>query len=390
MKTYEFLAKCRATFNLIAKNENEIINFVIGNQSADLDSIISSISVAYYKYLKLNEIKYLPVLNTTKEIINKKDECKYLFEYHQINTNDLIYLNELVTDNKHLKFLNSKFFLVDHNKLDDYEMSLGIDKRVCGVIDHHKDENLYTNMSQTEATSPIRVIDNTIASNCLLITELFSNENHELDSTFATLLLFAVLEDTANMSSERARKTAKDDTLFEYLFNKSCLNRDQLNNMYNKIRDFKINNANNKTIEEILLNDYKQWSFNSTQSTSLYGISSCIINPNKWIQKETLQKWLNEIESFIMTKNLNLFFILVVFNHETDTNKYNRDLLIFSDNQTTNSFINYSLNKTELQVKQQFKLNESLNCVWFNTFDEKKSRKFWQPLIESFLNDTNK
>ena len=127
MKIFEFLIKCR---NLLNNKTNEQITIVVGNQSADLDSIISSISYAYYKFKKLNKISYFPVLNTSIDIIEGKDECKYYFDYHKISTKDFIYLNEF--KNK----INSNFsvFLVDHNKLDDFEISLNF---ITGLLSSH-------------------------------------------------------------------------------------------------------------------------------------------------------------------------------------------------------------------------------------------------------------
>ena len=77
-------------FNNQIKTSSQLdpVTFIIGNQSADLDSIISSICLAYYKFIKSNEISYLPVLNTTVDIIEGKDECKYFFNYHKISTKD--------------------------------------------------------------------------------------------------------------------------------------------------------------------------------------------------------------------------------------------------------------------------------------------------------------
>jgi hypothetical protein len=76
MKIFEFINNCRCYFDKIQNNKELSLTFIIGNQSADL-------GLAYYKYTKnltgADIINYLPVLNTSLNLIKTKDECKYLF-----------------------------------------------------------------------------------------------------------------------------------------------------------------------------------------------------------------------------------------------------------------------------------------------------------------------
>lgn len=113
MRLGEFLKECRTRFNeLNAKNTDILI--VCGNQSCDLDSIVSAISYSYYKFIKSNySFSYFPILNTTKDVLRLKDECNYLFECHSIDSNDLI----LIEDLKSTRFTDYKVALVDHNTL---------------------------------------------------------------------------------------------------------------------------------------------------------------------------------------------------------------------------------------------------------------------------------
>ena len=384
MKIFEFLSKCRHFFNTQSQTHATGITFVIGNQSADLDSIISSISLAYYKYLKLNEISYLPVLNTTLDIIETKDECKYLFDYHKISSKDFIYLNELTNStNDAIKFKNSKIFLVDHNKLDDFEVSLNFDKHISGIIDHHKDEGLF---KENTCENKIRIVDNTIASNALLITELIKNDfcfkTDSIDTSLFTILLFAVLADTNNMSPERPRITDRDKMLFDYLIDKSGLNLSEANNLYNKINDLKVNSSNNKPIEVILQNDYKQWSVNKFDKTIKYGISSVLIQPKLWIEKDGLSGWLNEVNKYRERNNLDCLFILALY---TDIEgKISRDLILFAEKNLCDLIPNYFQN--EVKIHQILNMSQSsLQFMWMNTIDSKKTRKIWQPYIDEFL-----
>jgi exopolyphosphatase len=370
MKIFEFLTKCR---NLINMKTTEQITLVVGNQSADLDSIISAITFAYYKFKKLNKISYFPVLNTTVEIIESKDECNYYFDYHKINKKDFIYLNEF----KNGINSNVSIFLVDHNKLDDFEISLNVQELITGVVDHHKDEENFFREG-----SDIRLIDNTIASNSLLITEIISNENliEHIDESLFTSLLFAVLADTNNMSPNRPRITDRDQILFDYLVGKSCLNLDQVNSIYNKINDLKVNSSKNKSIDEILKNDYKQWSININEIK--YGISSVIIEPKQWIEKETRTKFIDQVLTYKKSNNLNFFLILAVF-HDHESKIY-RDLLLFGDRTISDDFLTRMNN--EVNIHENFQVNDdTVIGLWMKTLDGNKTRKIWQPLIDEYL-----
>ena len=54
-------------FNLIkmSKAQPSIINICLGNVSADMDSVVGSMALSYYYFLKHN-INYIPVINLRK------------------------------------------------------------------------------------------------------------------------------------------------------------------------------------------------------------------------------------------------------------------------------------------------------------------------------------
>jgi exopolyphosphatase len=88
MKVNAFVANTRLIFNELLKPQ-----IVLGNQSADLDSIVSAISMSFYLN-NLNKEDFIPVINSSKEILKSKQECMYLFDYFSINLDDLVFLSE--------------------------------------------------------------------------------------------------------------------------------------------------------------------------------------------------------------------------------------------------------------------------------------------------------
>ena len=200
MRVCEYVKHSKSLLKEIKK-----IKAVIGNQSADLDSIASSISMSYLLTNK-NEsnIQYFPIINSTKSIIETKKECIYLFESLSINLDDLIFLNDLVNDNRN-EIVD--VVLVDHNELDEQENKLGFSNLITGIVDHHVDKGLFGNADP-------RIVDLTAGSNCSLITDLFTKMNISLNESFAIMLLYPILIDTNNLT---VRASQKDIEMVKYL-----------------------------------------------------------------------------------------------------------------------------------------------------------------------------
>jgi hypothetical protein len=94
-------------FKSVEKNLKFVI--ILGNQSADMDSIVGSMILAFIK-TKLNSIAesshcssgegskvvYFPILNCNREILLSKFEVLKLFEDWNISMDDLIFFEQTV------------------------------------------------------------------------------------------------------------------------------------------------------------------------------------------------------------------------------------------------------------------------------------------------------
>ena len=68
MKVNAFISKTRQVFNELAKHR-----IVIGNQAADLDSIVSAISMSFYLTSLTPTVGcYLPVINSNRKVLKSK------------------------------------------------------------------------------------------------------------------------------------------------------------------------------------------------------------------------------------------------------------------------------------------------------------------------------
>lgn len=197
----------------------------------DLDSFTSSVLYAYFRSLHPPKDAftplYIPLLNIPASDISLRPEFLKLFHYANISLSHIITLDDLpLASNlsKELPPANTRWILVDHNRLQGIQGSLYAD-RVHGVIDHHEEENA---VPEDTAPEP-RVVEKIGSCSSLVIrtfkstwdtvasTSLSSGAAHAQssdstiddsvvtqgwDAQIAKLALGSILEDTSNLKSE--------------------------------------------------------------------------------------------------------------------------------------------------------------------------------------------
>lgn len=114
--------------------------FVIGNESADLDSCISAIVYAALSQVRGSTgRRYVPVYNVDRADVILRKELAVLLPRAHLNADDLICRDELPFD---LRGQRTTWALVDHNhfRVEGFSPS---QCSIEAVIDHHVDEGLY-------------------------------------------------------------------------------------------------------------------------------------------------------------------------------------------------------------------------------------------------------
>ena len=141
----------------------EEITFVMGNNSCDMDSALSSYLLSLGKNIKYNTITYnksnntvifnkdpkhifLPVLNIKRGTFNQRLDEKYVFDLFKIDENLFWYISDEIFDENKLFLLHknnnikTNVILVDHSKLCEDQKFLA--DYVTEIYDHHP-ENHY-------------------------------------------------------------------------------------------------------------------------------------------------------------------------------------------------------------------------------------------------------
>lgn len=178
-------------------NTKEPVCIVLGNESCDLDSAVSAITLAYF-YQRNESSKscnFLPILNIPKKDYPLKTEVQYMFQKYDITDEFLTFKDELTDD-----FLNkNQFLLVDHHVSPWSSRCIAIydhrPKDVTAVFPENCDVHL-----------------NLVGSCATLIAELFlhTKMSSEEEKDILNLLRSTIVLDTVNFSESAARATPKD------------------------------------------------------------------------------------------------------------------------------------------------------------------------------------
>ena len=112
------------------------VNLVIGNESADLDSIMCALIYSYSRSINVHD-PLIPITNIPASDLPLRPELTALLKHADLAPSDLITLDDLGEAPFPLEATN--IVLVDHNALQGTLGKLYSDS-VRGVIDHHDDE----------------------------------------------------------------------------------------------------------------------------------------------------------------------------------------------------------------------------------------------------------
>jgi inorganic pyrophosphatase/exopolyphosphatase len=383
----------------------------MGNTSADMDSVLSSILLSFALNIsngiidrKLNENKevtvlskdliYLPLINTEHRIFISKLDIKFLFNLYGIDYNNLIFIDQigtLLTDNESINLI-----LVDHNKLDP--MQEVFVNKVISIYDHHEDFNVkYKNIKEKHLMFPVGscstiVLMNQYVSNKEIMT-LFSNQNLEF-------LCTAIWLDTKGFLPEL--KHDRWINLDQYAFDQiACYGKVDIK-VFSEIIENKYNLKANLElgIEFLMSKDQKNFEYKLSEhyhSLITQDMSVPKENTKVRIKWASLQiDYLTMKEKFGEEKLLSYFdshdIDLYITNSEYKGNK----LVTFYFTPSNNTIFNNKLKETFLTNLLQAMKENTIEVMDTNVanlhtikMSVKVSRKTLEPLIRRVLESLN-
>lgn len=387
--------------------EKSHVSFVIGNESADLDSITCALVYSYILSEKVEAKKsgkyVIPVTNIPASELRLRPELKALLKHADIKPQELITLDDL--GEEPLPKDKTEWTLVDHNALQGKLGEL-YHARVIGAIDHHVDEGTVSKDAEprviTKAGScnslMINYIRDTwqkISDSAMTVGAAHPQNNETLvddfaytstwDAQAAKLALGAILIDTVNLKAEH-KVTEHDKKAVRFL--EAKINISKLGKDYDRDRFFnEINEAKNDlddlTIQEILRKDYKQWS----EGDLTLGISSSVKSVEYLADKE--EDFEGNLKKYAKSRNLQLFAVGSSF---SDGGDFKRELLLMAFNdkakEAAEKFVKLGKDELQLVDAKNSPLKDDKEVMFQQFWDQKNldaSRKRVAPLLREAM-----
>ncbi|KAG9290221.1 hypothetical protein G9A89_022197 [Geosiphon pyriformis] len=385
----ERLVEKNLSYDNKSKQKNCFI--VIGNESADLDSIIGSLGYAYLNQRLggTSDDIYLPVIQIPRQDLSLRPECEFVFRECGINTQNFVFIEDFQAQSDSLTAnYNVRIVMVDHNKLlPSWER---FTDRVDVILDHHQDEGLYLR-AQPRWIEPVGSASSLVVLTCRGRWKAEYDENDEetrlWDKKVAKLLLAPILIDTVLLDFSKGRTTSKDQEAANFLLNilQPDNNWNQLiKEYYNSIQEGRYSVFHLQT-SDLLRKDYKEW---SSVGDFHLGMSSVTWYLDAWIERDCgLDTWIKHLRTYAEKKQLDLFIVMTTYHHPEG---FQRELVVYpiADALKNGEFISKLLN-SDLNLEDyssQHVLPGKLGGIFlYQQKNLKWSRKQVYPFLKSVL-----
>ncbi|KAK3704626.1 Exopolyphosphatase [Vermiconidia calcicola] len=408
-----FLSKAKQSLSQSLKSKGEHpASFVIGNESADLDSITCALVYVYIHSstpeARKAEKCMIPVSNIPSSELRLRPELTALLKHAGLKPTDLVTLDDLGKIQDVLPPNTTDWTLVDHNVLQG---TLGehYSDRIVGVIDHHDDEGKVSKDAKPRIIEKTGSCNSHVVNYCRESWDSISSMasttgaahgqgdgalddaayTSTWDAQVATLALGSILIDTINMEAEH-KVTDHDRKAVKYLEAKINASaklgpKYDRNAFFAEISDAK-SDLSDVNLEEILRKDYKQWD----DGGLALGISS-VVQPIEYLltnKLDSLANFVPALLNYAKGRKLDLFAVMTAHN-ASDT--FERQLLLLTVEEgkaveVAEKFANE--NSKELQLEESDVEIDGSKAVWMKTWEQKDlaaSRKKVAPLLREAM-----
>lgn len=409
MSIATFLTKAKQSLaaSLNSKGEHPAA-FVIGNESADLDSITSALVYGYiqsHTQANRNSNRYIiPVTNIPSSQLRLRPELAALLKHANLKPSDLVTLDDLGKPENFLPQASTEWTLVDHNILQGNLGRNYID-RVTGAIDHHVDEGKVPKDAKPRIIEPTGSCCSHVSNYCqnawssISSSGLASEASHgqgddvpddaayasTWDAQLAKLALASILIDTVNLKAKH-KVTDHDHTAIKFLESKISASP-RIGPTYNRDAFFKeINDSkcdlDELTGEEILEKDYKSWS----EGDIKLGISSCV-RSIKYLQSKE-QDLTPVLLEFAKARNLDVFAVMCAHNENP---QFERQLLLLAVKEGKGVEVAKTFAETKAEELQLHDSSTEVNgsaVPWLKLWEQSNvsaSRKRVAPLLREVM-----
>uniref|UniRef100_A0A8D0E7N9 Prune exopolyphosphatase 1 n=1 Tax=Salvator merianae TaxID=96440 RepID=A0A8D0E7N9_SALMN len=363
-----FLGGCRAALQDHIQNKQEV-HVVLGNESCDLDSMVSALALAYFfaKTTPDSKVAFVPVLNIPRSDFPLRTESTFFLREQQIPEHLLIFRDEINLAALHQSGLLS-LTLVDHHVLPSEDTAL--EEAVVEVIDHRPLER--------ERRLSCKVTAELVGSCATLVTErILQSSEDVLDRQTAALLHGTIVLDCVNMAPEAGKVTPKD-IQYASLLERKFPDLPPRKDIFEALQSAKFD-VSGLTTEQMLRKDLKTLSGREV----VIALSAIYVNLQEFLRRPGLEQ---ELHSFCQLRSCNALLAMSI--SFSEHNEPFRQLAVYSPSGALRMAVCQAL---ELSCSPSLALSPiespSPSICAYNQGNTAASRKKVLPLIKDFLRE---
>ncbi|POR03629.1 hypothetical protein AU468_05120 [Alkalispirochaeta sphaeroplastigenens] len=341
----------------------EPLHCVLGNEAADLDSMVSALVYAFFRSGPEEKDLCVPVINIPRGDYKLRTEAVFLMRQAGVDPGLLSFIDEIDLAGLH-RAGRLELTLVDHNRLAGHQSELA--EAVRGVVDHHADEGLFQD-------APVRLIEPTGSASTLVAREIVGAAPELLEQDVARLLAGTILLDTVNLDPAAQRTTPDDQAMVDLLIPRAGEGQDEL---FQVLQREKFNVSDLET-RDLLRKDYKEWQIGKER----IGISSVLLPLKDWASRDS--DLVQGLEAYRSARGLDMLLVMIAYTAPDFT----RELLLLVPREAALQELEELLNEKGLDLAditpEELKaspLAPGLRC--FSQGNLGISRKKLQPLLQ--------
>ncbi|CAN6605730.1 polyphosphatase [Trichomonascus vanleenenianus] len=361
---------------------------VTGNESADLDSCVSSLLTAYYfsrRYspgghissVRIDEV--IPLISIPKADLRLRPDVEYLLRRIGVTAQDLVFSEDV----EELSSANGPelyAFLVDFNKLLP-PLDRVFANRVVGILDHHDNEGHYSDLPLEP-----RVIKRCGSCSSLVVNywqkefkRIGQSGPLEGDRSAIELALAPLLVDTNNMTLRVEDEDRQSfDTLMDLL--KQTGESIDVDEFEHSLKTHK-QMIEGMKLRDILRKDYKQWDGTCTSNGDRMNIGiSAVVKSLGWLL-ENYPDFESVSKDFAAEKDVDLFAIMTSFG---EGDAFQRELALYPTSDNAKDLMKELLGKERADLALEPLITTKSNCSVFASFQQKNlssTRKKVAPVL---------
>ncbi|KYK61345.1 hypothetical protein DCS_02487 [Drechmeria coniospora] len=330
-----FLATARSTLQAPASQRPSPLTFVVGNESADVDSLCSAVVYAYVRSQAPPRTLHIPLCNLPRADLGLRTEMTAVLQCAGLGPDDLLTLSDLPSsfpspsasaapESYELKPADTRWVLVDHNDLTGSLERNGFAAEVVGCVDHHVDENRVRADATPRVIEPCGSCMSLVVDQCRAVWDELTVRDPSADAHLAKLGLAAILLDTVNLSVKEKVKE-KDVSAVGYLEARIQRQSRDFNTtaFFDHIWAVK-EDISTLSFRDILRKDYKEWH----DGAMTLGVSCVVQNLTYLVHRadDSPRAFLAHLDEWSSERRLDIAAVMTTSNPDGE---FQRHLLVW-------------------------------------------------------------